>query len=267
MAPVVSIREPGEMNCRVPLNSLSEERFAQVICYPKFDTDEFKKRLCEMSKLGIKALCFVGEKKVGEIPVLGKGHVGIVVLACTDSGYMALKIRRTDSDRETMKHEADMLQTANLVNVGPRLISYTQNFLLMNFIEGFLLPAWIEKIKKEKNVAGRVREVLSSLLEQCWRLDRAGLDHGELSRASKHIIVDHNDNPWILDFESASVARRVSNVTSICQFLFIKGETAKTINNVLREIDRDELIFLLRRYKSRPTRENFELLKNALLNA
>ncbi len=255
------------MNCRIPLSSLSEEKFAQVICYPKFDSKEFKKRLCEMKKLGIKALCFVGEKKVGETSVLGKGHVGIVVLAYTDSGYAALKIRRTDSDRETMKHEADMLKIANSVKIGPRLISYTQNLLLMDFIKGLLLPAWIEKVKREKNTAERLREVLSDLLEQCWRLDRAGLDHGELSRASKHIIVDHKDNPWILDFETASIMRRVSNVTSICQFLFIKGETAKTINNVLRSVDRDELIFLLRRYKNKPTRKNFELLKNALLTA
>jgi len=250
------------MVCRVPLDKLSEEKFARVICYPEYDAKELTKRLCEMKELGIKALCFTGDKKIGDVSVLGKGHVGIVVSACMEKGKAALKIRRADADRETMRREASMLQIANSVKVGPRLIGFTKNFLLMEFIEGLLLPEWIEKVKGEEDAAKRIRRVLRDLLEQCWRLDEAGLDHGELSRASKHIMIDHKDNPWILDFETASTTRRASNVTSICQFLFLKGKTAELINEAVNHNDRDKLIFLLRRYKRSRTRKNFdEILK------
>ena len=249
--------------CRVPLSNLSEEKYARIICYPTYDPVEFKKRLCEMKRLGIKALCFIGDKKIGNVPVLGKGYVGIVVSAFTETGKAALKIRRTDADRETMKHEAEMLQIANSVKVGPKLIGFTQNLLLMEFIEGLLLPAWIERVKKEKNAVERIRRVLRNILEQCRRLDEAGLDHGELSRASKHIIVDRGDNPWILDFETASTSRRVSNVTSICQFLFLKGKTARLIDEVINKNNKDRLIFLLRRYKRSPTRRNFDKILEA----
>jgi len=95
-------------------------------------------------------------------------------------------------------------------------------------------------------------------LEQCWRLDETGLDHGELSRAPKHVIIDVNDNPYLIDFETASLHRRVSNVTSICHFLFIRSQVAKTITKKLGEISQEELIKTLKTYKQRRTRENFE---------
>jgi len=248
--------------CRVPLDELYEEKYARIICYPKYDLKELEKRLLEMKQLGIKALCFSGDKKIGDVPVLGKGYVGIVVSAYLETGRAALKIRRTDADRETMNHEARMLRIANSVNVGPKLLGFTQNLLLMEFIEGLLLPSWIERIREEENAEKRIRRVLREILEQCRRLDEVGLDHGELSNASKHIIVDYEDNPWILDFETASTTRRVSNVTSISQFLFLKGKTAQMISEAFQPINKDRLIFLLRSYKRSRTQEIFdEILK------
>jgi len=247
---------------RIPLDKLSEEKFARVICYPTYYPKEIEKRLCEMRQLGIQALCFTGDKKIGSVSVLGKGCVGIVVSAYLETRKAALKIRRTDADRETMKHEAEMLQIANSVNVGPRLIGFTENLLLMEFIEGSFFLEWVERVKRERDAAKRIRRVLRDILEQCRRLDEAGLDHGELSRATRHIIIDCGDNPWILDFETASTTRRMSNVTSICQFFFLKEKTAKLISGAAKLNDRDKLIFLLRSYKRSRTRKNFnEILK------
>jgi len=253
---------------RIPLDRLSEEKFARVICYPAGHPKELERRLCEMRMLGIKALCFAGDKKIGNVSILGKGYVGIVVSACTEMGKTALKIRRTDADRETMKHEAEMLKIANSVNVGPKLIGFTQNLLLMDFIEGALLPMWIERVMREKNAVKRIRGVLRNVLEQCRRLDEVGLDHGELSRAPRHIIVDNEDDPWILDFETASTTRRVSNVTSICQFLFLKGKTANLISEATNHNVEDKLIPFLRSYKRNSTQKNFnEILKACGLTA
>lgn len=42
---------------------------------------------------------------------------------------VALKIRRTDADRSQMYHEADMLKKANSVDVGPKLLDVSENFL------------------------------------------------------------------------------------------------------------------------------------------
>ena len=68
------------------------------------------RRLKELERLGVQALEFTGEKSVFDVPVLGKGCVGVVVVAYTNSGRAALKIRRVDADRKEMFHEGEMLK-------------------------------------------------------------------------------------------------------------------------------------------------------------
>ena len=88
--------------------------------------------------------------------------------------------------------------------------------MISQLIEDDTLANWLE-VRKEKEV---FRRVLGDVLEQCWRLDEAGLDHGELSKAPRHLLVDGTGLPFIVDFETASINRKVANVTSVCQYLF-----------------------------------------------
>jgi putative serine/threonine protein kinase len=238
---------------KVTLEKLSEEPYASVMCYPSPSKAELQKRLKELRKLRVETLEFSGEKQAFNIPVLGKGCVGIVTIAYIDGEKAALKVRRVDADRSRMQREAEMLKKANFAGVGPRLLGVSKNFLLMQFIDGDLLPKWLEKRKGK----AQVRKFLRDVLEQCWRLDEAGLDHGELSHASKHIIFDQKDEPFIVDFETASVNRKLSNVTGICQFLFISGVVAHEVVVKLGRKDEEAIIEALRNYKNDRTRENF----------
>jgi len=244
---------------KVSLKQLRNKKYAVILCYPKYDLEETRRRIRELKTLGVKSLEFTGEKTVFNVPVLGKGFVGIVVLARVDGGLAAVKIRRIDADRSGMQHEAEMLMLANKVGVGPRLIGVSINFLLMEFVEGDLLPRWLESLKG-RGTSRRIRSILREVLEQCWLLDETGLDHGELSHASKHIIVKANDKPCIIDFETASITRRKSNVTSICQYLFIGSQFAKSLKTKMPGINRDALIHALKSHKNNPTRRNFEEL-------
>jgi len=240
-----------------PLERLSEEKYRRVLCYPEYDLEEAKRRVKELKELGVWAIEFTGEKSAFDVPVLGKGYVGIVVAAHASKGKVALKIRRVDADRTTMKQEARMLQRANAVGVGPRLLDASDNFLIMKFVDGRLLPQWVEKLKG-RGTRYKIRNVLRDILEQCWRLDDAGLDHGQLSRAPKHIIIDEKASPYLVDFETASGNRRVSNVTSIAQYLFIGSQVAKKTKRKVGKIDQTQLIDALKNYKKERTRENFE---------
>jgi len=243
----------------IAVERLSEEPYASVVCYPKPSKAELKKRLGELQRLGVETLEFSGEKQAFNIPVLGKGCVGIVTIAYRNGEKVALKIRRVDADRSGMRKEAEMLKKANSVRVGPRLLCVSKDFLLMQFVDGGLLPKWLEKRRGKK----QIRKVLREVLKQCWRLDRAGLDHGELSYAPKHIIIDKGDVPFIVDFETASLNRKPSNVTSICQFLFISGLVAKQMAEKLGGKDEKAIIEALRRYKTDRTRGNFEAILKA----
>jgi putative serine/threonine protein kinase len=234
------------------LRKLSEEPFASIICYPKVDRSEIKKRLRELKKLKITSIEFSGHKQILNLRVLGKGCVGIVVVARRKKKRVALKIRRTDADRKSMKREATLLRKANVIGVAPGLIDACKNFLVMQLVLGDLLPDWIEK-KADKE---ETRRVFKDILEQCWKLDVIRLDHGELSNAPKHIIVNTKQKPVIVDFETASVRRRPSNVTSACQFLFMNNNTPN-ISGKLGLKDKKVIINALRSYKKNRNRANF----------
>lgn len=253
----------GKSSANVNLkNQFEDEKHARVLCYPKYDPEETAKRIKQLKKLGVKAIQFTGKKKAFDIPVLGRGHVGIVVVAIAKTGQAALKIRRLDADRKEMQHEAEMLAKANSLGIGPRLIASEKDFLLMEFIDGTLLPDWAVNIRG-KGARKKIRTILRDILEQCYRLDHAGLDHGELSRAPKHVIVDMVDKPHIVDFETASTSRKTSNVTSISQYLFMKSQLARILRLKLGDSDHDVLVAALRSYKHEPTRRNFEMLLKA----
>ncbi len=241
------------------LKELTAEPYATIICYPRSSKLELRKRLEELERLRVNSLGFVGEKTMLNVQVLGKGCVGIVVIAYVDHQKVALKIRRVDADRNSMQHEAKLLKKANSICVGPRLKKVSRNFLLMEFVEGNLLLPWLKRTKEKV----RIRRVLRAILEQCFALDCAGLDHGELSRASKHVIVDLADKPFLVDFESASLDRKPANVTSVCQFLLLHGETAMKVRKRLGKIDDEALLGFLRMYKHDRTRSNFEALMGA----
>jgi putative serine/threonine protein kinase len=154
-------------------------------------------------------------------------------------------------------HEAELLKSANSLDVGPKCVGGTADVLAMEFVEGLSLPLWLGSLKGRGRRA-RVRSVVKPLLEQCVRMDTYGLDHGELSRAHKNVIVSNDAGATILDFESASLMRRPSNFTSLTQYLFLGGTIAKKMLRVLGPVDRHELLRCLRDYKVGGWKDAFE---------
>jgi putative serine/threonine protein kinase len=246
------------------VDQLIQEPYASVLCFPNPSEAELQSRIQELRSHGVTALEFSGTASLFgvAVPVLGKGFVGIVVIAHVNGERVAVKIRRSDADRADLLHEAHMLSKANSVNVAPKLRGSSKNFLLMQLIDGSLLPNWLKTNKD----AVAVKQVLGEVLEQCFRLDQVGLDHGELSKAPKHLLVDKTEKPFIVDFETASVERRVANVTAVCQYLFAGNSTAsKILAEIFGERNRLELIDALKAYKKNRTREHFEGLLEVCL--
>ena len=240
----------------IPPEDFVNPIYGRILCYPKFDPTEVGNRIAELKSLGVAAIELTGLKRVENLPVLGKGCVSVVVVARNAVGRCALKIRRIDSDRSTMEHEAEMLRIANSVGAGPKLHAASKNFLLVDYIEGILFPAWVETLKgkgKRRSLQGAIL----GILEICFKLDKVGLDHGELSRAPKHIIITAERKPVLVDFETASVKRKPSNLTSVCQYLFIGSEVSKCVRKIIREIDVRVLIEALREYKQEMSEERF----------
>lgn len=233
---------------------------AAILCYPRPEAREVEARMQELASIGVDALELSGAHQIGRSKVLGKGCVGIVVKALMHGKAVALKIRRVDADRRDMNHEADMLRLANSVDVGPRLLAKSDNFLVMELINGLPLNRWVAMLPRI-GCKRRVRRVVGGLLDDCYRLDGISLDHGELSEAPKNVLVDENGVPRIVDFESASDKRRPSNVTSIAQYLLIGGGPAKRVRDILGWRRRASLIRALREYKHHPDDQSFQRIR------
>jgi putative serine/threonine protein kinase len=239
---------------RVPLGELLTHPKGVLICWPIWDADAAETRLEELGRLGVRAIIFEGPHVVETIPVLGKGNTSIVLKAETGDGFCAAKIRRTDADRTSFDEEARLLGVANGIGVGPKLLGWGRWSLLMELINGPYLSAWVKRLGPDD--AGMLRRVIRKLVEQARRMDEAGLDHGELVRLRRHTIL-RGLEPVIIDFESASTSRRVANVTTVLQSLFLNTTASCVIGGVMRPPDRNEMLEALRAYRREMSDCNF----------
>jgi putative serine/threonine protein kinase len=243
----------------VRIESLSKEPYVNVICYPSAKKRCAKYRIKELEKAGVTSIVFQGKTSIGSLGILGKGCVGIVVKALFRGKQVALKIRRTDANRSSMIREGKLHTVANSVGVGPRLYKVTRNLVLMDFLDGMDVFQWIETNPKKDEI----QRITKDVLDQCFKLQKVGLDHGELSNLKKHIIISNNKSS-IIDFESASLNRRVSNVTKAAQYLFIGGPVAGYIKTTLSIKNTDGIIKSLRAFKQNKNEANYKKILTSL---
>ncbi len=272
---VIQAVEPIKRNAelRVTPSQLNQKEHGALLCYPGTDLNSFGSRVTQLKKLGVKELILEGDSKIGRYGVLGKGCVSVVVRATLkkETKVVALKIRRVDANRPSMKRDFELQKLANAFGVGPRAISSSQDFFVMEYIDSIKIGKWFEHLKTRSSKI-YARKMIRNTLTQCFLLDLNRLDHGELSNPSKHILIKRDSTEpeiVIIDFESASTVRKPANLTAVAQFLFLGGWQAAKMRRILgidtpdksgkmRVLNRSKLIDLLREYKDRPSSESFE---------
>ncbi len=223
-----------------------------ILCYPRARPGELEDRLSQLRRLGVEALVLEGRVEVDRHRVLGKGCTSIVVKAIAEGREVALKIRRTDSDRESVEREAEILREANRYGIGPRLLGYTEDVLMMECVEGIPLVEWLEGARDPKEV----KRVLKKLLDMLFEMDRRRICHKELSRPGEHIAI-RGGEPVVLDFETASLSSKRSNLTQVLGYLVLgRGKACDKLSSLLR-VDAERLKKLLKRYKVRRDEETY----------
>lgn len=237
------------------VTELLKEPYSTILGYPKATKAQLKSRVMELKTLGIDGVSFEGPMEINKLNVLGKGYAGIVVMAKMKTKKVALKIRRTDSPRKDMRNETILLNVANKVGVGPKLIASSKNFVVMEFVAGIKIYDWVSNLKGKGSTA-KMKNVIKKVLTDCYKLDEAGLDHGELSNITKHVIVGKNIT--MIDFESASLERKSSNVTSASQAILIGSGLAKMVSKIYKLPPKQKIISVLRNYKEEKTRQSFD---------
>jgi len=240
----------------LPIRKLREKPYSNILCFPKPTKRQIDNRVNELKRLGITSVKFFGPVQIQGLDVLGKGYVGVVILGKKQNKIFALKIRRIDSQRNKLTDEAKLLKIANKIGVGPQLISSSKNFLVMEYITGTKIINWV---KDEKFSSKTLRIIIKKILFDCFRLDQLGLDHGELSVLDKHVLVT-NKKPTIIDFESSSVNRKTSNVSSAVQAILIGTGLSKIIRKKITLPKKNIIINSVRNYKKIKTEDSFNEL-------
>ncbi len=230
--------------------------YLAVLTYPRPNLRQARSRIEQLAKLGVREVTFEGRTKIGRLGLVGIGTVGLVVKGAGPGDRVcALKIRRTDANRASMREEFRLTRLANRVGVGAQAHACTRDVMSMDFIRGVGLDEYVRGAEG-RGSARRVRELAHALLNQCRKLDLIGLDHGELSNLRKHVIVD-GETPYIIDFESASQGRATKNVTTAAQYLFVGSGLSPRVKRLLSIRSSDTIVEALKSYKRDRSDESY----------
>lgn len=201
---------------------------------------------------------------VKNINYLSKGHRGLVYKAIWEKSSLvkthfakkeelnvAIKVNNPKSEaKERIANEAKWLNEINKLGMGPKLLYSTNDFLMMCFVEGMPLHKFIEQ-EREKDSAEfnnkKLLNVITRILEQCFLLDKKGVNKEELNRPTKNIIVSKEGITTLLDFERCYTTDKPHNVTQFCSFLAQQGF-----------VDEKRILRLAKSYKKSYSEAEFE---------
>jgi len=171
--------------------------------------------------------------------------------------FVLKEVREKSPRKDLAEREGKMLQLANSVNVGPKIIeiNFEENFVVMEYIRGVKFFDWVmnEGPCKEKNFENEVSaEELYFFIKELYRqlnsLEKAHLSHNQL-QVGKNILVEKKFDPTtkkeqyfpvIIDFEKATLKyeNHTKNIGQIDAMLFYNpnGAIAKKIREKMNLI-------------------------------
>lgn len=135
---------------------------------------------------------------------------------------VAVKVSLPNSDAQsTTMLEGKYLDKVNFFGIGPTVYDYTDDYVIMEFIEGELIGKWLqENNSKEENTAKKDEsKVLDNILIQLEILDNAGINKFELTNPYKHIIVKENLDIVLIDFERARFSNKAKNISQFKEYI------------------------------------------------
>jgi putative serine/threonine protein kinase len=220
---------------RCPETPLEASEALTALCYPR-PGPTCGSRPLELRAHGVESLC-APERGVllpGGMRVLGKGHAGVVLLARSRWGLVALKVLRLDGKRGDLSGEARLQSIASRAGAAPPVYAWGRWFIISGLVEGPRLedlprplPGW----------------AVLEALRAARALDAAGVLHAEISRPWRSVIFTSQhpgSRALIVDYESAG--RGCGNVPKILSGLALRHKPLMQLLATLRP--------LLRRYKS-----------------
>jgi putative serine/threonine protein kinase len=149
-----------------------------------------------------------------------------------------------------VKNETFWIKKLNRYGIGSKLKEVNDDNFKYEFVDG---PFILEYLSKNKDW-----KIIEDVLKQCRIMDKMKMNKLEMHNPYKHIIINKNKKPVMIDFERAYSTENPKNVTQFCQYLMSKNFT-EALNLT---INKKELIPIVKEYKKNKTDNNFnEIVK------
>ncbi|MEM4193191.1 MAG: hypothetical protein QXK55_00870, partial [Nitrososphaeria archaeon] len=89
----------------ISVEELKNEPYRILLSYPNIVEERIERLARELKEAGVSEVLFIGKTKLNGLNILGKGCTAIVFAAETVYGKAAVKILRTDANRQTLENE------------------------------------------------------------------------------------------------------------------------------------------------------------------
>ncbi len=170
---------------------------------------------------------------------------------------VAIKIQRKESRAmNRIENEIYWLKILNKKSIGPKIFFSGTDFFVCEFVEGQLVLDWVQNSSKQET-----KKLLLTILEQCYKMDQLGVNKEEMHHPFKHIIIDKNNSPVMIDFERCSRTEKPKNITQFVEFI---SRLKKELEKKEISVDIKQLRNLSQEYKSKIDQEHFEIILREL---
>lgn len=175
---------------------------------------------------------------------LDRGKRGLTYTGLYNGEKVLVKEHNPTAVVNTIQNEAVMLKKLNEVTVGPRFIAYDGRQLIREFVAGERIEDFLEHAS-----ISTAKQAIRQSLEQCHRMDVAGINKYEMTHPYKHILVRKKGGSVeavMIDFERCKHTEKPKNVTQFCQYIARLQPKLELIGVV---IDAEEIKKLGTQYK------------------
>jgi len=153
--------------------------------------------------------------KYKNIQLWDKGKHGLVYKAQYKTQDVAIKVKLPSSkSQNTSLLEGNYLKHVNKLGIGPKLIETTENYVVMEFIDGTRIDKFLETANKEEKI-----KVIKAILKQLELLDKNNINKSELTNPYKHIIIKKDLTPVLIDFERSRFTTKPKNISQFKEYL------------------------------------------------
>jgi len=205
------------------------------------------------------------KKGIRNIKYFTKGKRGLVYVGNYVDKKVAIKIKNPDSSAILrINNEIEFLKILNKKGIGPRLLFYNENYFVYKFVDGINISEFMNSINKKYNNTKHKKmliTIIKKIMNQMFIMDQLKINKEEMSHPQKHIIIDENNNPVLIDFERSCHTIKPSNVTQFSDFLISYNMSEILKKNIIK-INKKQMINAAKRYKKQQNKNNFnDILK------